>query len=1481
MLIKFLNSINHYHKGANMFKIAGYTHRVSRCIIPIQLLILLALLLGGGLFAQDADKSARSIPPMLDQLRRQYTPADYQNFLQRERSGEIPAQSGPVYSPEALDALGNNNAGASGTGNFTQSETSILAFGNTVILGFNDAGSNAGGANKFTGWSYSFDGGATFTDGGTLPTNAGGDAGDPVLARNETTGRIYYSTLGFSISTIQVFRSDDNGVTWSAPVNGTPGGSSEDKQWMAVDNFPGPGNGNVYLISRRFGSGPGIYMFRSTDHGNTFGPNLGVQIVSGQQGAFVTVGPDHAVYAFWYNGTTLQMRKSTDFGASFASAVTVASGLAGGVNGDLALTGLRQGTASYSGFRSNEFPHVAVNPVSGHLYVTYNNNPAGTDKADVYLVISADGGATWSAPVRVNDDATTTDQWQPTIAVTPNGAALGIFYYSREEDPVDNNLFKYYGRTGVISGATVTFTPSFPISDVLSLPEFGRDAVINSVYMGDYNQAAATATHFHVVWSDNRDDLSGGAPRKDPNIYYEKILAGVLSGPNISVNPAAADFGDVAVTQTSSRLITLLNNGDAPLTVSSITSPSPDFSLTAPALPAVIPSLGTVTLTVGFAPASLGTQSSSFVITSNAVNDPVVTVNLSGTGVTNIAATPSTVDFGTVPVGQTIGPNNITIENTGNASLTISAISAPAGDFSVTYGALPIVLSPGGTTTVGAFFSPTSAGPHTSSFTVSSNAVGTPTLTVNLQGNGIVAPANDLCANAIPIDCGEIIEGTTVLATFDNVGTCGTSNTAPGVWYSLVGNGALITVSTCLDASYDTKLSVFSGDCGALVCVGGNDDFPGCSLRSQLTFNSDAGTTYYVLVHGFLSASGTFTLSTSTCPAEISVSPAALSVNVPINGNGSTNLNIANSAAPGALDLNWSIRSLANALAPVQGGPSGAVAQPITLFQVNEATIDALRRLVPTAIRRSLEPLMAEPPSEKEAFLAMLIDALGEGNASTFREVIMENSIQFYDEIKEVTENAGGVSNIAHTEAAGSPNGTPAVTEGAGGADAFGYEWIDSDEPGGPVFNWIDITGGGTPVVLGDDASILVPLPFTFAFYGVNQSQVRIGSNGYLTFGTSGTSFSNAAIPNPANPNDIICPYWDDLNPSAGGTIHYLSSPTQFIVQYTNVPHFFNTGSYTFQVILNADGSILYQYLDIQGVLNSATVGIENSDGTVGLQVVFNAAYIHNNLAVQLALPAACSWVSSLTPSSGTIPAGSSQSVTVGVDATGLLLGTYECSLTVTSDAANASRLDVPITLIVGTPLERINDLIAKIQALHNAGVLNSGQANSLIVKLNAAAKSIQKGKVNTALNQLNAFVNEVNAYMNGGILTPAQGQALLDCVNIIISLLQNGGLLAKTGGLDIELPQQYTLDQNYPNPFNPTTEIRFALPQPERVTLRIYNVTGQLVKTLASGSMDAGYYSFRWDGTNDGGVKVASGMYIYRIAAGSFIQTKKMILMK
>lgn len=473
---------------------------------------------------------SQGIRAIKDSIRINYTQKDYELFLQKEKRGEIPSGKGKIMTPLMPDGLVNNNIGSTGSSYFTQSETTILAYSNHVIVGFNDAGSYFGGTNKFTGYSYSTDGGATFTDGGTLPTNPVGDAGDPVLARDANTGRIYFAVLGFQFTPgiIQVFRSDDNALTWMPPVVGTPGGNEEDKPWITVDNSGGPGNGNVYIMSRRFGTGPGMYFFRSTDGGTTFGP-VGGSLISAAplvQGAYVTVGPNHAVYAFYFNGLTLNMRKSTDLGLTFGPEITVVSGLTGGVNGDLGLTGLRQGTGSYGPFRSNEFPHVAVNPVSGHIYVTFDDNPPGTDKGQIYLVMSTDGGASWGPRMQVNDDGNLTDQWMPTIAVTPDGSKLGIFYYSRKEDPVGNNMFKYNGRVAVITSSILTFSPSFVISDVNSLPEFGRDAVVNSVYMGDYNCAAATNTDFHVVWSDNRDDLAGGAPRKDPNVYYKSIPFG-------------------------------------------------------------------------------------------------------------------------------------------------------------------------------------------------------------------------------------------------------------------------------------------------------------------------------------------------------------------------------------------------------------------------------------------------------------------------------------------------------------------------------------------------------------------------------------------------------------------------------------------------------------------------------------------------------------------------------------------------------------------------------------------------------------------------------------------------------------------------------------------------------------------------------------------------------------------------------------------
>lgn len=94
-------------------------------------------------------------------------------------------------------------------------------------------------------------------------------------------------------------------------------------------------------------------------------------------------------------------------------------------------------------------------------------------------------------------------------------------------------------------------------------------------------------------------------------------------------------------------------------------------------------------------------------------------------------------------------------------------------------------------------------------------------------------------------------------------------------------------------------------------------------------------------------------------------------------------------------------------------------------------------------------------------------------------------------------------------------------------------------------------------------------------------------------------------------------------------------------------------------------------------------------------------------------------------------------------------------------------------------------------------------------------------------------------------------------------------------------IPEKVVLMQNYPNPFNPVTKIRYGLPHTEIVEITIYSLNGQKLRTLVSGEKTAGFHTVEWNGTNDSGEKVASGIYIYRIRAGAFSKARKLILMK
>jgi hypothetical protein len=131
---------------------------------------------------------------------------------------------------------------------------------------------------------------------------------------------------------------------------------------------------------------------------------------------------------------------------------------------------------------------------------------------------------------------------------------------------------------------------------------------------------------------------------------------------------------------------------------------------------------------------------------------------------------------------------------------------------------------------------------------------------------------NDLCTDASgPLAVPSVTAGSTIGATGDvpPAFTCGTSVTAPGVWYTVVGTGNTMTASTCNDgnpdtgsADYDSKINIYCADCEDLTCVAGNDDGPGCAgFSSQISWNSQAGATYRILVQGFFGDIGNFNLA--------------------------------------------------------------------------------------------------------------------------------------------------------------------------------------------------------------------------------------------------------------------------------------------------------------------------------------------------------------------------------------------------------------------------------------------------------------------------------------------------------------------------------------------------------------------------------------------------------------------------------------------
>jgi hypothetical protein len=273
-------------------------------------------------------------------------------------------------------------------------------------------------------------------------------------------------------------------------------------------------------------------------------------------------------------------------------------------------------------------------------------------------------------------------------------------------------------------------------------------------------------------------------------------------------------------------------------------------------------------------------------------------------------------------------------------------------------------------------------------------------------------------------------------------------------------------------------------------------------------------------------------------------------------------------------------------------------------------------------------------------------------------------------------------------------------------SDPFGYTYRDSDEVNGPTYNFVDISATGMSVPLSDDDYAgPFDLEFTLDFYGTDWSQYYISSNGFLSFGSGSTGYGNTCpLPNTNSPNNLVAVHWDDLNPSAGGTIYRQSfSECPYgpgaceIVMFDNVPHYDGNSAGVFEVILFENNSLLMQYQDPGTEAGSgATSGIENHNGTAGLTyATCNATYLSANLAVCFTypgnpsncVPADVPWLFE-DPITGTIAKdGGLALIDITLDAAyATHPREYYATLKVANDDPFNSRVEVPVTMTVRIP---------------------------------------------------------------------------------------------------------------------------------------------------------------------------------------------------
>ena len=454
--------------------------------------------------------------------------------------------------------ISNVTLGASRFSGFTQSETATAWCGSSVVVGFNDTGSEvrtilgAGGVSAL-GYSVSANHGGAFSYAGSpLPANSSNQAitGEPsVVCANPSN--FYYASIWTDNAQVQsgvaVAKSVDGGRTFSPPavaIAKTAFTHILDHDWIAIDHA-NPANLYIAYLDLDFsgdlcgfdGSAQAIpryavELIASSNGGLNWStqPTVVEEVCANQAspnvslaGPQAAVGPNGEVYVVWEamgeNGGSLMAReiklaRSIDAGATFAAPVTVAQVTVIGNGADL------------QGFiRASEFPSIAIGSGkanSGFIYLAWSSAGSSIPDAisttasygfsDVLFSQSQNGGASWSAPVRINNNpeggsARPSDQFKPAIATDKTGR-IGICFYDRRRDP-NNFLIDRYCAASINGGKSWTNTKVTPTN----FPSVvGQDVLVAFDYMGDYDTLAADSIGQSAGFMDSYSSNVAGNP---------------------------------------------------------------------------------------------------------------------------------------------------------------------------------------------------------------------------------------------------------------------------------------------------------------------------------------------------------------------------------------------------------------------------------------------------------------------------------------------------------------------------------------------------------------------------------------------------------------------------------------------------------------------------------------------------------------------------------------------------------------------------------------------------------------------------------------------------------------------------------------------------------------------------------------------------------------------------------------------------------